>query len=90
MSFFFCSQIKLKLDKSEKELAKLNSKWRPSEQAPDREFLTEEERQSLRKIGLKMDESLLLGMYYKTRFVIWELHDCVMIFLKKESYPFLF
>ncbi|CAA7402038.1 unnamed protein product [Spirodela intermedia] len=53
--------IKLKLDKSEKELLKLNFKWRPSEQAPDQEFLTEEERQSLRKIGLKMDESLLLG-----------------------------
>ncbi|MQL83280.1 hypothetical protein Taro_015769 [Colocasia esculenta] len=53
--------LKLKIDKSEKELVKLNSKWRLSKQVSDQEFLTEEERQTFRRIGLKMDEFLLLG-----------------------------
>ncbi|XP_078431120.1 maize chloroplast splicing factor-like protein isoform X2 [Wolffia australiana] len=53
--------IKFKLERSEAQLSRLNSKWRLTEETADPEFLTEEERQSLRKIGLKMDEFLLLG-----------------------------
>ncbi|XP_008797623.1 chloroplastic group IIA intron splicing facilitator CRS1, chloroplastic [Phoenix dactylifera] len=53
--------IKRKIEKSEKELAKLNSQWSPSEEAADQELLMEEERQTFRNIGLKMDELLLLG-----------------------------
>ncbi|XP_077253245.1 maize chloroplast splicing factor-like protein [Tasmannia lanceolata] len=53
--------LKLKTERSEKELMKLNSAWRPVEQAADREMITEEERQMFRKIGQKMDEILLLG-----------------------------
>ncbi|XP_020251625.1 chloroplastic group IIA intron splicing facilitator CRS1, chloroplastic [Asparagus officinalis] len=55
------SILKLKIDKAEQELTKLNSLWSPSEQSVDRELLTVEERQSFQKIGLKMDEFLLLG-----------------------------
>ena len=54
-------QLNLKIEKSEKELAKLNSSCNPSEQSADQELLTEEERQAFRRIGLKMDEFLLLG-----------------------------
>ncbi|XP_010922095.1 chloroplastic group IIA intron splicing facilitator CRS1, chloroplastic isoform X2 [Elaeis guineensis] len=53
--------LKQKIEKSEKELAKLNSSWSPLDQAADQELLTEEERRTFRNIGLKMDESLLLG-----------------------------
>ncbi|XP_020571490.1 chloroplastic group IIA intron splicing facilitator CRS1, chloroplastic [Phalaenopsis equestris] len=53
--------LKVKLGKSEKVLRKLSSSWSPSELSADRELLTEEERESLRKIGMKMDKILLLG-----------------------------
>lgn len=53
--------LNLKIETSEKELMKLNSLWSPSRQYVDQETLTEEERQAFRKIGLKMDEFLLLG-----------------------------
>ncbi|KAH0463790.1 hypothetical protein IEQ34_006576 [Dendrobium chrysotoxum] len=53
--------LKAKIGKSEKVLAKLSSSWSPSELSADRELLTEEERESLRKIGMKMDKILLLG-----------------------------
>ncbi|KAG0493004.1 hypothetical protein HPP92_006086 [Vanilla planifolia] len=53
--------LNFKMKKSEKTLAKLNSLWSPSAISADQELLTEEERESLRKIGLKMDEVLLLG-----------------------------
>ncbi|XP_058088029.1 chloroplastic group IIA intron splicing facilitator CRS1, chloroplastic isoform X2 [Magnolia sinica] len=53
--------LKLKTERSEKQLAKLNSSWSPADAASDQEMLTEEERQILRNIGLKMDEILLLG-----------------------------
>jgi hypothetical protein len=43
-------------------LAKLNSSWSPSGQSADRELLTEEENVIFRKIGLKMDERVLLGI----------------------------
>ncbi|KAL0920975.1 hypothetical protein M5K25_007997 [Dendrobium thyrsiflorum] len=53
--------LKAKIGKSEKVLAKLNSSRSPSELSADRELLTEEEKESLRKIGMKMDKILLLG-----------------------------
>ncbi|XP_039116092.1 chloroplastic group IIA intron splicing facilitator CRS1, chloroplastic [Dioscorea cayenensis subsp. rotundata] len=53
--------LNVKIERSEKELGKLNSLWRLSDLAEDQEILTDEERQKFRKIGLKMDEFLLLG-----------------------------
>lgn len=55
------SILNLKIKKSEKELLKLNSSWSPSELSTDQELLTEEERQAFRRIGMKMDEFLVLG-----------------------------
>ena len=54
-------QLKTKIERSARELAKLNSKWRPTEQDPDHEMLTDEERECYRKMGLKLDSSLVLG-----------------------------
>ncbi|OVA04958.1 RNA-binding [Macleaya cordata] len=53
--------LKGKIEKSAKELAKLNSNWSPAEQAADHEMITQEERLCFRKIGLKMDKTLELG-----------------------------
>lgn len=53
--------LKKKIEKSEKDLAELDSSWSTSEQGADQELLTEEERQTFQKIGSKMDEVLLLG-----------------------------
>ncbi|XP_031490712.1 chloroplastic group IIA intron splicing facilitator CRS1, chloroplastic isoform X2 [Nymphaea colorata] len=50
-----------KWKRSEVKFSNLNSSWRPTEQEADTEIITEEEKQSFRKIGLKMDEVLLLG-----------------------------
>ncbi|CAJ1843528.1 unnamed protein product [Sphenostylis stenocarpa] len=50
-----------KIEKSGKELSKLNAAWTPSEQDSDLEIMTDEERECFRKIGLKMQSSLLLG-----------------------------
>ncbi|KAK9106216.1 hypothetical protein Scep_023060 [Stephania cephalantha] len=50
-----------KIAKSAKELSKLNSEWEPAEQYTDLEMITEEERQCLRKIGLKVNKILMLG-----------------------------
>lgn len=58
-SFFW--QLKSKIEKSTVELVKLNSLWKPSEQDDDVEILTNEERERLRRIGLKMNSSLVLG-----------------------------
>ncbi|XVF20762.1 hypothetical protein REPUB_Repub12eG0031000 [Reevesia pubescens] len=55
------SILNAKIEKTAKELAKLNSSWRPSEQDVDLEFITEEERECLRKIGLKLNSCLVLG-----------------------------
>lgn len=56
LNFF---NLTVKIEKSQKILAQLNSSWSPF--SADQELLTEEERESLRKIGLKMDKILLLG-----------------------------
>lgn len=53
--------LKVKIERSNEDLLKLNSGWRPSEQESDLEFITEEERECFQKIGIKMDSSLLLG-----------------------------
>ncbi|XP_074308309.1 chloroplastic group IIA intron splicing facilitator CRS1, chloroplastic [Silene latifolia] len=53
--------LKLKINKAEQELLKLNFAWKPSEPEPDQELLTEEERVCFRKMGLKMDNFLVLG-----------------------------
>ncbi|KAA8530591.1 hypothetical protein F0562_005300 [Nyssa sinensis] len=53
--------LKSKIERSSKELSKLNSAWRPAEQDADQEMITEEERECFRKIGLKMNSSLVLG-----------------------------
>ncbi|XP_022635833.1 chloroplastic group IIA intron splicing facilitator CRS1, chloroplastic isoform X2 [Vigna radiata var. radiata] len=50
-----------KIEKSGKELSKLNAAWTPSEQDTDLEIMTDEERECFRKIGLKMHSCLLLG-----------------------------
>lgn len=53
--------LKLKIEKAERDLGKLNSACSPSEQEPDQELITEEERECFRKIGLKMNRVLELG-----------------------------
>lgn len=50
-----------KIERSEKELSKLNAAWTPSEQDTDLEIMTDEERECFRKIGLKIQSSLVLG-----------------------------
>ncbi|OMO80207.1 hypothetical protein CCACVL1_13100 [Corchorus capsularis] len=55
------SILKIKIEKSAKELEKLNSSWQPAQQDVDQEFITEEERECLRKIGLKLNSCLVLG-----------------------------
>ncbi|KAL2499442.1 Chloroplastic group IIA intron splicing facilitator CRS1 [Abeliophyllum distichum] len=53
--------LKKKIEKSDKTLAALNHACRPSEQDLDQEMITQEERECMRKIGLKLDSSLVLG-----------------------------
>lgn len=53
--------LNIKIEKSAKELSRLNSAWKPREQDPDLEMITEEERQCLHKIGMKINSNLLLG-----------------------------
>ncbi|KAF3772696.1 Chloroplastic group IIA intron splicing facilitator CRS1 [Nymphaea thermarum] len=53
--------LNYKWKRSEVKYTNLNSSWRPTEQEADTEIITEEEKQSFRKIGLRMDEVLLLG-----------------------------
>lgn len=55
------SQLKKKIETSVKVLEKLDSAWQPSKQDEDKEIITEEEKECLRSIGLKMDGSLVLG-----------------------------
>ncbi|CAH2072627.1 unnamed protein product [Thlaspi arvense] len=55
------SILNSKIEKSRIELFKLNSLCKTSERDDDIEILTSEERECLRKIGLKMNSSLVLG-----------------------------
>ncbi|GFY86770.1 maize chloroplast splicing factor-like protein [Actinidia rufa] len=52
--------LKMKIARSAKELGKLNSAWSPAELDADQEMITQEEKECFRKIGLKMDGSLVL------------------------------
>lgn len=54
-------QLNIKIEKSMKELSKLNGAWAPAEREADREMITEEERECFQKIGQKMDSCLVLG-----------------------------
>ncbi|URD88134.1 hypothetical protein MUK42_26503 [Musa troglodytarum] len=53
--------LKQKIERSEELLSKLSLSCCPLEQTADLEMLTEEERQAFRKIGLEMNEIILLG-----------------------------
>ncbi|XP_044959699.1 chloroplastic group IIA intron splicing facilitator CRS1, chloroplastic-like [Hordeum vulgare subsp. vulgare] len=64
-----------KIERSNEALAKLHNSWNPSEQSADKELLTEEERMIFRKIGLKMDEHVLLGRRGIFDGVIEEIHQ---------------
>ncbi|KAK1363621.1 Chloroplast splicing factor [Heracleum sosnowskyi] len=55
------SKLKMKIGRSSRNLLQLNSEWKPAELEADQEIVTPEERECLRKIGLKMDSSLVLG-----------------------------
>lgn len=55
------SILKSKIEKTTTELLKLNSLWKPSARDDDIEILTNEERECLRRIGLKLNSSLVLG-----------------------------
>ncbi|PON53100.1 RNA-binding, CRM domain containing protein [Parasponia andersonii] len=50
-----------KIEKSTKDLLKLNAEWKPAEQDFDQEMLTDEERECFRSIGIKMHCVLVLG-----------------------------
>ncbi|RDY08091.1 Chloroplastic group IIA intron splicing facilitator CRS1, chloroplastic, partial [Mucuna pruriens] len=50
-----------KIERSVRELSKLDAAWMPSEQDTDLETMTDEERECFRKIGLKMHSCLVLG-----------------------------
>ncbi|PIN24102.1 hypothetical protein CDL12_03157 [Handroanthus impetiginosus] len=54
--------LRKKIEKSAKILEKLNNVSRFSEQDPDMEIISEEERECLREMGLKTDSSLVLGV----------------------------
>lgn len=60
-SLLFFLQLRSKIEKTTTELLKLNSLWKPSEGDDDVEILTNEERECLRRIGLRMNSSLVLG-----------------------------
>eukprot|EP00268_Persea_americana_P014992 TRINITY_DN16793_c0_g1_i1.p1 TRINITY_DN16793_c0_g1~~TRINITY_DN16793_c0_g1_i1.p1 ORF type:complete len:763 (-),score=164.69 TRINITY_DN16793_c0_g1_i1:455-2743(-) len=67
--------LQLKTKRSEKVLAKLNSACSPGDQTLDQELLTVEERRTLRKIGLKMGQTLLLGRRGVFDSVIGSIHQ---------------
>ncbi|XP_047045366.1 chloroplastic group IIA intron splicing facilitator CRS1, chloroplastic-like [Lolium rigidum] len=64
-----------KIERSNQTLAKLHSSWNPSEPSSDKELLTKEEMMIFRKIGLKMDEHVLLGRRGIFDGVIEEIHQ---------------
>ncbi|XP_073288950.1 chloroplastic group IIA intron splicing facilitator CRS1, chloroplastic [Primulina huaijiensis] len=53
--------LKKKIERSAYTLDKLNHAWRRSEKDPDQEIISQEERECLRMMGLKLDSSLVLG-----------------------------
>ncbi|KAL3527032.1 hypothetical protein ACH5RR_011688 [Cinchona calisaya] len=67
--------LKKKIEKSARRLAELNSLWRPAERDADQEMITEEERECLKKIGFKMQSSLVLGRRGVFNGVIESMHQ---------------
>lgn len=68
----------MKIERAVKELEKLNAAWRPAELDKDQEIITPEERECFRKIGLKMDSSLVLGkqeLFFSLDF-LWVFSSC--------------
>ncbi|CAN0896626.1 Chloroplastic group IIA intron splicing facilitator CRS1, chloroplastic [Linum grandiflorum] len=65
--------LDVKIERSMRELMKLNAEWAPTEDDADREILTDEERECYRKIGLKMHSCLVLGVASSTAW--WK--DCI-------------
>lgn len=68
----------MKIERAVKELEKLNAAWRPAEPDKDQEIITPEERECFRKIGLKMDSSLVLGkqeLFFSLDF-LWVFSSC--------------
>lgn len=53
--------LEKKIERSAYTLEKLNHAWRCSERDPDEELISQEERECLRVMGLKLDSSLVLG-----------------------------
>lgn len=85
--------LKSKMSKSAKQLSKLNSGWRPAKEDTDKEMMTEEEKECLRKIGLKMDGSLVLGRRGVFDGVIeamhqhWKHREVVKVISMQRAYP---
>ncbi|GMH19022.1 hypothetical protein Nepgr_020863 [Nepenthes gracilis] len=85
--------LKMKIERSAKELLKLNSAWKPSEQEPDQELITGEERECFRKIGLKMDRTLLLGRRGVFSGVLeglhqhWKHREVVKVITMQKTFP---
>ncbi|KAL8161156.1 hypothetical protein V2J09_012645 [Rumex salicifolius] len=81
-----------KIGRTTKELSKLNSKWNPSEDEPDQELMTVEERECLKKVGLKMSGVLVLGRRGVFGGVIegmhqhWKHREVVKVINKQRSY----
>lgn len=50
-----------KIATSDKRLAELDYAWEPAEKDADQEMMTQEERECLRQVGLKMHSTLVLG-----------------------------
>ncbi|KAF8006633.1 hypothetical protein BT93_K0822 [Corymbia citriodora subsp. variegata] len=88
--------LKSKMSKSAKQLSKLNSGWRPAKEDTDKEMMTEEEKECLRKIGLKMDASLVLGRRGVFDGVIeamhqhWKHREVVKVISMQRAYPQVF
>lgn len=84
--------LKRKIGRTAKELSKLNSVWKPSEEEPDQELMTVEERECLKKIGLKMTHVLVLGRRGVFDGVIegmhqhWKHREVVKVISKQRSY----
>ncbi|CAL0308274.1 unnamed protein product [Lupinus luteus] len=53
--------VNKKIERSAMKLSKLNAAWTPSEKDADQEVMTDEERESFRRIGMRMDACLVLG-----------------------------
>ncbi|KAG1347086.1 Chloroplastic group IIA intron splicing facilitator CRS1, chloroplastic [Cocos nucifera] len=74
--------LKQKIEKSEKELAKLNSSWSPLDQAADQELLMEEERQTFRNIGRRGIYDGVIGNIHQH----WKHKEVVKVITKQQDF----